>query len=122
MHHLKRTRTWTSWTDKCALRDDDFEIEMYESTRDSVMDHDDDATRKNNKLEETHSDEQRSSRSNQVAGTGVVASHRGSTSESTPLIERRALEHVAIDVAEEAIDEGARLRGWILWWMHDLSR
>ena len=40
----------------------------------------------------------------------MAASHRGSITESTPLIERRALEHVAIDMAEEAIEEGAQSR------------
>ena len=97
-------------SEKCALRDDDFEIEMSDSTRNLVMGHDDAATTKINRLEETRSDETRSRRNNQVAGAALTASHRGSITESTPLIERRALQHVAIDVAEEAVEEGARLR------------
>ena len=83
---------------------------MSDTTRDLVMGHDDAATRKINRLEETRSDETRSGRNDQVAGADVAASHRGSTTESTPLIERRALEHVMIDVTEEAVEEGARSR------------
>jgi hypothetical protein len=49
-------------------------------------------TRKTNRLEETHIDEQRSGGNNQVNSVGASVLHRGGDSEWTPLIGRRAIE------------------------------
>jgi hypothetical protein len=94
-NHMILPSVWSQGrSEKCELSDDNFEIEMSEATRNLVMGHETPACK-----------------DDQVVGACVATSHQGSTTESTsPTTERRAPEHVAIDVVEEAVEEGAQSR------------